>query len=50
LIPSILTLGRAIVPSNPRPALKTIIKTARLAREYLEIVEAGHDLSDFPFV
>ena len=38
------------MPSNPRPALKTIIKTARLARQYLQIVEAGHDLSDFPLV
>lgn len=38
------------MPANPRAALKTIIKTATLARQYLQIVEAGHDLSGLPFV
>lgn len=35
---------------NPRPALQTIVKTAELAREYAEIVEAGRDLSGLPYV
>ena len=38
------------MPPNPRPALQTIVKTAELAREYVDMAEAGHDLAGLPYV